>query len=81
MPIFHNDKTPITINELHELNEKRARRDANRTKYKLIKKDTNPASYKKIKLVIDDVEYDISDSSRFLLDHLLAGKINKKQEI
>jgi hypothetical protein len=79
LPIIHN-KRPVDIKDVRELNEKRARRNALRHKYTLIRKDQKPEDFKKIRLIVGDEEYDISDSSKFLLDHLISGAI-KKQEI
>lgn len=79
MPIIY-DKKPIDVRELHELKAKRAKRDSLRNKYTLIRKEQKPSDYRHIRLIIGEDEYDISDSSKFLLDHLIAGSI-KKQEI
>jgi hypothetical protein len=56
------------------LENKRASRVSNRTKYFLMRKDKTPEDYQRVKLVIDGKEIEISDSSKFLLEQLITDE-------
>jgi len=55
-----------------EIAAKRAARDARRTKYTVVRKDKTPADYKRIVLMVDGVEFPLSDSAKYMLEQMVG---------
>lgn len=84
MPIVLNNKVVTDITKLKgkptptpELYAKREAREALRTKYKITIKNNPSEFYKSMKLIANGKEIPISDSVKFILEHLISGQ---KQE-